>query len=258
MAVDVGTPVASFLTENENLITALAAFATSLLLAAIVDRALSRRGSRLRGRLDLTPEAGTRLRFLRRAVVAVIVLVGVFIALSQFDALDRIATSVLASGALAAAVLGFAARQTLANLVAGILIAITQPLRIGDEVCFEGESGAVEDVRLTYTFLRTGAGARVIIPNERLAAGILRNDTIYEPWVATDVSVWLSPDADANAAVEAIEAALDDVHASIAEVAVEGTRIAVSGPMADPHTRAARENELRAAAFAALRAAALR
>ena len=78
------------------------------------------------------------------------------IALSQFAALDRLATSLLASGALAAAIVGFAARQTLANAVAGVLLFVTQPLRIGDLVTFEGETGTVEDVRLTYTWLRDG------------------------------------------------------------------------------------------------------
>jgi small-conductance mechanosensitive channel len=54
---------------------------------------------------------------------------------------------VLASSAIAAAIVGFAARQTIANAIAGVILAITQPLRIGDHVTFEGESGVVEDVR---------------------------------------------------------------------------------------------------------------
>ena len=88
------------------------------------------------------------------------------------------AATVLASGAITAAVVGFAARQTLANAMAGILLAVTQPIRIGDLVTFEGETGTVEDVGLTYTWLRTGADARLLVPNERLAGGILRNDSI--------------------------------------------------------------------------------
>jgi small-conductance mechanosensitive channel len=258
MAHDGATPLASIWSDHSNLFTAIVSFAVAVALAAIVDRALSRRGRTLTSRVDLTPESATRLRFLRRAVVATIVVIGAFVAASQFEALDSIATSVLASGALAAAVLGFAARQTLANLVAGVMIAINQPLRIGDEVVFEGESGRVEDVRLTYTYIRNGAGSRIIVPNERLAAGVLRNDTILENLVATDVSLWLAADADANAAVHAIETAVPDVHATIAEVASDGTRIKVAGGMGDPHTRGDRESELRAAAFAALRAADLR
>lgn len=258
MAHDGGTPLAALWSSHQNIFTAIVSFAVAVALAALVDRALSRRGRTLSGRLDLTPESATRLRFLRRAIVATIVAIGAFVAASQFQALDSIATSILASGALAAAVLGFAARQTLANVIAGVMIAITQPLRIGDEVAFEGESGRVEDVRLTYTYIRNGAGARVIVPNERLAAGILRNDSILEPVVATDVSLWLAADADANAAVAAIRRAVPDVEATIAEVAFDSTRIKVAGGMGDPHTRASRESELRAAAFAALRDAGLR
>ena len=77
-----------------------------------------------------------------------------------------------------------------------MVLAVTQPLRIGDLVTFEGETGIVEDVALTYTWLRTGSDARLIIPNERLAAGVLRNDSIRSPTVALEVSVWLAPDAD--------------------------------------------------------------
>ena len=76
----------------------------------------------------------------------------------------------LASGALAAAIIGFAARQTLANVVAGIMLAITQPLRVGDWVTFEEHYGVVEDVRLNFTVLRTASDQRIVIPNERLAA----------------------------------------------------------------------------------------
>ena len=71
-----------------------------------------------------------------------IIVIGVSIALSQFTGLSRIAGSVLASGALAAAVIGFAARQTLANLVAGIMLALAQPLRVGDWVTFEEHSAS--------------------------------------------------------------------------------------------------------------------
>ena len=66
-----------------------------------------------------------------------LLVIGMLAALSQFAGLGRVAGSFLASGALVAAIVGFAARQTLANLVAGIMLAITQPLRVGDWVTFE-------------------------------------------------------------------------------------------------------------------------
>ena len=84
------------------------------------------------------------------------------------------ATGILASSAVLGLVVGFAARQTLANAIAGILLAITQPIRIGDLVTFEDETGEVEDVRLTYTYIRLDDGRRLIVPNERLAAELDR------------------------------------------------------------------------------------
>ena len=91
-----------------------------------------------------------------------------------------------------------------------MVLAVTQPLRIGDLVTFEGETGTVEDVSLTYTWLRTGSDARLIIPNERLAAGVLRNDSIRSPTVALEVSAWLAPDADETAALAAVAGARGD------------------------------------------------
>jgi small-conductance mechanosensitive channel len=198
----------------------------------------------------------TRLRFARRAIEAIIVLIAVAIALSQFKSLDRVGHALLASSAITAAVVGFAARQTLANGVAGILLAIVQPIRIGDLVTFEGETGTVEDVGLTYTWLRNGADARILIPNERLASGILRNDSIRSPTVEIEVSVWLAPDADESRALAALEAI--GARARIADVTQEGMRILVMGEPAPPSARLAREGDLRAAALRALREAYVR
>jgi small conductance mechanosensitive channel len=179
------------------------------------------------------------------------------IALSEFDSLDRVGHTILASSAITAAVVGFAARQTLANAVAGILLAIVQPIRIGDLVTFEGETGTVEDVGLTYTWLRTGADARLLVPNERLAGGIIRNDSIRSPTVATEVSVWLAPDADEAAALERLRT-LDGVRARIAESTHEGLRLLIMGEPGPPSERLAREADLRATALGALRSAGCR
>ena len=101
-------------------------------------------------------------------------------------------------------VVGFAARQTLANAIAGILLAITQPIRIGDLVTFEEETGEVEDMKLTYTYIRLGDGRRLIVPNERLASSSVVNHTIAERRVQVEVSVWLPVDADLDKAMELI------------------------------------------------------
>ena len=145
---------------------------------------------------DVSRETATRLRFVRRFIYAVILLIGLAIALSNFSGINRIAASILASGVVAAAIIGFAARQTLANFVAGIMLAITQPVRVGDWITFENQSGVVEDVRLNYTVVRTPADARLLIPNEKLASGIIRNDTLESATVGLDAVLWLPQGAD--------------------------------------------------------------
>ncbi|HEX6945644.1 MAG TPA: mechanosensitive ion channel family protein [Casimicrobiaceae bacterium] len=256
-----GGTLASWVSHNQQWIAAVASLLVAFVGVALIDRFFSHRARRLAAALTgghLAPAADTRLQMLRRVLEAFVIFIGVFVAMSQFDALDRLANSVLASSAIVAAAVGFASRQTLANGVAGFLLAVTQPLRIGDEVTFEGESGTVEDVRLTYTYLRNAAGARIVIPNERLAAGVLRNDTVLEPTVGTEVSLWLAPEADAGRALEVLRAVLDEGEVSLAEIAVEGTRLVLNGPQGPPETRAAREADLRARAYAALRGEGLR
>jgi small-conductance mechanosensitive channel len=222
---------ASFVEEHRNEITAVATLVLAVVFAEVVDRALIKRGRSLReavsGR-ELSPVADTRLRLLRRLVFATIIVLGIALALSQFPSVKRLATGVLASSAVLGLVVGFAARQTLANAIAGVLLAITQPIRIGDLVTFEEETGEVEDVRLAYTYLRLDDGRRLIVPNERLAQTPIENHTIVDPQVQVEASVWLPPGADATAALDVLTAGQDGVEAAIAEIDKEGIRIAVT------------------------------
>ncbi len=192
-----------WISENDHVITAVVVFAVWLLIAFAFDRWFAARGRKLAARVlrgGISQQADTRLRFVRRLVWLLLVLIGTLSALSQFSGLGRVAGSVLASGALVAAIVGFAARQTLANLVAGIMLAITQPLRVGDWVTFEEHYGVVEDVRLNFTVLRTLGDQRIVIPNERIASGILRNDTLETDAVGLDVSLWLPAGSDVDRA----------------------------------------------------------
>ena len=223
----------------------------AFVLAQLVDRAISRRGGRLAKALpgrELSPSASTRLRLVRRLVYAAIIVLGIMLALSQFDSVKRVATAVLASSAVLGLVVGFAARQTLANAVAGVLLAITQPIRIGDLVTFEGETGVVEDVRLTYTYIRTDDGRRVIVPNERLASNTVENHTIIDTRVRVEASVWVPREVDAIRALGVIRGE-DDVEVSIAEIDKDGVRL-VAGTWA-------RSSSERGAMAAGLRAACL-
>jgi small-conductance mechanosensitive channel len=117
----------------------------------------------------------TRLRILRRLTYLVVFLVIAMLVLSQFTELKRLATGLLASTALVVAVVGFAAQRTLANMIAGIQIAVSQPIRIGDRVSFEETAGRVTDITLSYTYVDPGDGSSVVIPNQLLVEGVVHN-----------------------------------------------------------------------------------
>lgn len=243
------------------MLTAVGTVLLVLLVVLLVDRAFKRRGRQLAERVTggtLDPVVQTRLRFVRRFVLAAIVVLGVATALSQFTALDRFAASVLASGAIAAAVIGFAAQQSLGNVIAGVLIAVTQPVRIGDQITVEEHTGVVEDIRLAHTVLQTGADARVIVPNGRLAQSVIRNDSIVSPTVAVEAELWLAHESDELRALEVIAERVEGAEPSVKAVTFEGTVLAVTGPPAMPVERAVRRSELLRDCLRALREAGLR
>src|SRR5205814_6974499 len=140
------------------------------LLARLLDLWLARR--------PLPPDAATRYRVLRRGVMVAILVVGLFSALLVIPQVRAVAGGLLASSAVLGIVVGFASQRTLGNFVAGLLIAFTQPLRLGDDVVIEDTAGTVEEIGLIYTFVRTENGDRLVIPNEKLASDTIRNSTI--------------------------------------------------------------------------------
>jgi small-conductance mechanosensitive channel len=126
----------------------------------------------------------TRLRIIRRLVLLGVFVVVAMLVLSQFTEFKRLATGVLASTAVVGLVIGFAAQHTIANMVAGIQIAISQPIRIGDRISFEEREGRVTDITLSYTYLDPGDGSSIVIPNQLLTEGMVHNrstaDTVEE------------------------------------------------------------------------------
>ncbi|HUC34801.1 MAG TPA: mechanosensitive ion channel family protein [Gaiellaceae bacterium] len=155
----------------QHVLTAGIVVLVTLVLAKLVDRWLVRR-------LKLSPDVMTRYSVIRRTVVAGVVIVGVLSALLVIPEVQAVAGSILASSAVIALILGFAAQSTLSNAIAGILIAFTQPLRLGDVVEVGTATGTVEEIGLIYTLLRTGDGSRFYVPNTRMASDTIRNATL--------------------------------------------------------------------------------
>jgi small-conductance mechanosensitive channel len=142
----------------------------TLLVARVVDRMLA-------GRLERRPETLTRYRVVRRSAITTILVVGVLSAALVIPPVRAVAGTILASSAVIALVVGFAAQTTLSNFVAGLLIAFAQPLRLGDVVEVGQASGIVEEIGLTYTVIRGADGARFFVPNTKLASDTIRNET---------------------------------------------------------------------------------
>jgi small-conductance mechanosensitive channel len=230
-------------------IDAAIAVVVAVVIAKVVDHLIARRAKHvgeLVTRSELSPAAETRLRLIRRLLFVVIVLIGVSIAVvSAFPEAKSIATAILASSAVLGLVIGFAARQTLANGIAGILLAITQPIRLGDLVTFEEESGVVEDMKLTYTYIRLDDGRRLIVPNERLAQSSVVNHTILDPRVQVEVSVWLPVDADLDKAIELITDEEEDIRATVVEADKDGVRLTATTWASGPAERGRTAAELR-------------
>jgi small-conductance mechanosensitive channel len=166
------------------------------LVAKLVDRRMARR--------ELAPEAVTRYRVIRRSVVTVIVFVGVLSALLAIPQVRAIAGGILASSAVIGLVIGFAAQRTLSNFIAGVLIAFTQPLRLGDRVDVGGDAGIVEEIGLTYTFIRLDDGSRLVIPNDKLASDTIRNSTIVSREKLAEITVQVPLSQELGAVVDLV------------------------------------------------------
>lgn len=144
----------------------------AIVLAKFVD-------SRIK-RLNLDPAAETRYRVLRRGLMVGIIFIALMAGLMVIPQVRSVAGAILASGALIAIIVGFAAQSTIGNFVAGLMIAVTQPLRLGDRVVIGTDEGVVEEINLTYTFIRADDDTRLVIPNEKLASDTIRNATIVD------------------------------------------------------------------------------
>jgi small-conductance mechanosensitive channel len=106
----------------------------------------------------------TQVSVIRKIIITAVIIIATGSVLMLFDPVRQFGTSILASAGIAGIVIGFAAQRTLGNVLAGIQIALTQPLLIDDIVVVEGEFGQIEEITLTYVTVRTWDLRRMILP----------------------------------------------------------------------------------------------
>ncbi|HEY4620565.1 MAG TPA: mechanosensitive ion channel domain-containing protein [Gaiellaceae bacterium] len=120
----------------------------------------------------------TTFSFLLRVVIALVVLVGVWSVLSVFPVTKEVASAFLASSAVIAVIAGVALSTPIGNLGSGVLLAFTQPVRLGDRVTVAEHTGVVSAITLTYTQLVTDEGTHVFVPNTSMVSTALVNRSV--------------------------------------------------------------------------------
>jgi small-conductance mechanosensitive channel len=106
----------------------------------------------------------TKIKFIKRIIVIMITLMGVSILLLSFESVRQYGVGILTSAGIASVIIGFAAQKSLGNLLAGIQIAFTQPIKIDDVVIVEGEWGRIEEINLTYVVVNIWDLRRLVLP----------------------------------------------------------------------------------------------
>src|SRR3954447_10728771 len=216
----------------------------TVVVARLIDRRIARR--------QLAPEAMTRYRIVRRSVTATIIFVGLLSALLVIPQVRAVAGGLLASSAVLGIVVGFASQRTLGNFVAGLLIAFTQPVRLGDAVVVEGTTGVVEEIGSIYTVVRVEDGDRLVIPNEKLASDTIRNSTIRSREKVAEISIQVPLGRDVGAVVDRLRSLREGAEVFISDLAGNAT-IVVRARAEDEPAAERLEQALRLEAYDVLR-----
>lgn len=166
----------------------------------------------LRFRLDvednlLARKHVTQIRILRRALDTLVIVVAASAALMTFEPVRQYGVSLFASAGVAGLVVGLAARPMLSNLIAGVQLAMTQPIRIDDVVVVEGEFGWVEEITATYVVIRLWDWRRLVVPLTYFIEKPFQNWTREGAAVIGAVYLHL----DYEAPVEAIRAKAEEI-----------------------------------------------
>jgi small-conductance mechanosensitive channel len=171
---------------DSNVVRAIVTAAVWLLIVVVLRALLNLAFDRYERRLAETdPTVAARRRttygFLLRMIVALVAIIGIWSVLSIFPATQEIARAFLGSAAVLAVIAGLALTTPLGNLGSGVLLAFTQPVKLGDRITVDGHTGIVDEISLSYTALTTDEGRRIFVPNTRMVSTTLVNRSVDDP-----------------------------------------------------------------------------
>ena len=253
---------------SDNTVRALVTAAAWLVVFLVLRVLLRRTSDRWARRVDQRdPQAAVRqrtvLHVLQRVALAIVAAIGIWSVLSIFPQTQELGRALLASGAVLAVIAGVALSPPLGNLGAGLIVAFSQPVRLGDRVSIGETTGFVEEISLIYTVLVSDDNRRIFVPNTQLTGNVIVNRTINDPrrTVTASLPVRISaPIDEARAAILAALAGLDGEHGlelrlAIGDIGEKVVWLNVTA-LAPPGTDVARlSSEVRERSLAALREA---
>jgi small-conductance mechanosensitive channel len=150
-----------------------------IVLGIVFERAVKRAAARKSP--DHAARLRTRLTVLRRVILAFVLAVVLWSVLEIFPATEQIARTLLASSAFVALVLGVAFSVPLGNIGAGILLSLSQPVRIGDRITVGDVTGTAVEITLIHTIVRTDQGLTAFVPNSQMITSTVVNRSLDDP-----------------------------------------------------------------------------
>jgi len=192
------------------LIYGIAVFVITILLGFLIRRFLKYQRNRLLKKhkgSDVEEQIQTQFVMIERLVLPIVFFLGVTVFFMLFKRLRGVGATFLASAGIYGIVVGFAARSTLSNMIAGIMLAFSQPVRVGDVIMIDKEYGRIEDITLMYTYLRVWDNRRLVIPNEVMSNEKIVNYSIRDKRIWARINVYL----DYSVNFEQVKAVLLDI-----------------------------------------------
>ena len=162
----------------------------------------------------------TQVNVLVKIVMVLILIIAGATMLMTFDKVRQVGVSLLASAGIAGVIIGFAAQRSLATLIAGIQIAITQPIRLDDVVIVEGEWGRIEEITLTYVVVCIWDLRRLVLPITYFLEKPFQNWTR----VSADLLGTVTLHCDYRVPVAAVRAELESILAGTRPLGWQGLR----------------------------------
>lgn len=191
----------AFLAEQMwQIIILLVGYGLTFIISLSLDRLIKKWVEKI---ISRSPSLKTSYVFLRRVLLFSVIIIGIsFTTFTAFPGLGPAIASLFIAAGFASIVIGLAAQATLSNIIAGLMISISQPIRLDDAVLFRNEFCFVEDLTLMYATLRTWDNRRLIVPNSILQSEVIVNYSARDPTKLVPIFVDIAHDADIDLAMK--------------------------------------------------------